>query len=212
MMEAKFTKSLVPISERVLVPADAAKVTFDAYFTEVLLHEISHVLGVNYVILPDGTKTTVNKALKDLNAAIGEGKADVVGMANVPLLTDSGLVPKADEENLYASYLAGMFRSMRFGATEAHGLGVLIQYNYMREKGAFVFDAAAGRLKVDYGKIRGAIRDLAAAFLILEGDGDYSKAKAFVDRYRTMDGETKAMIETLKDIPVDIYPVFRMAY
>ena len=212
MMEAKFQKSLIPISERVLVPADAAKVTFDAYFTEVLLHEISHVLGVNYVVLPDGTKTTVNKALKDLNAAIEEGKADIVGMASVPLLIESGLIPKAAEENLYASYLAGMFRSMRFGATEAHGLGVLIQYNFMREKGAFVLDAASGRLKVDSGKIRGAIRDLAAEFLVVEGDGDYAKALAFVDKYRTMDEGTKAMIETLKDIPVDIYPIYRMSY
>jgi hypothetical protein len=212
MMEAKFSKSLIPISQRVLVPADAARVTFDAYFTEVLLHEISHVLGVNYVVLPDGTKTTVGKALKDLNAAIGEGKADIVGMANVPLLIESGLIPKAEEESLYASYLAGMFRSMRFGATEAHGLGVLIQYNFMRENGAFVPDAGTGRLKVDFGKIRGAIRDLAAAFLVIEGDGDYAKAKAFVDKYRTMDDATKTMIETLKDIPVDIYPVFRMSY
>lgn len=212
MMEAKFSKSLIPISQRVLVPSDAAKVTFDAYFTEVLLHEISHVLGVNYVVLPDGTKTTVNKALKDLNSAIEEGKADIVGMANVPLLIESGLIPKAFEENLYASYLAGMFRSMRFGATEAHGLGVLIQYNYMREKGAFVLDAASGRFKVDYAKIRGAVRDLAAVFLIVEGDGDYAKALAFVDKYRTMDEGTKAMIETLKDIPVDIYPVYRMKY
>jgi hypothetical protein len=212
MMEAKFRKSLVPISERVLAPADAAKVTFDAYFNETLLHEISHVLGINYVVLPDGTRTTVNKALGDLGAAVEEGKADIVGMSNIPLLVEAGLIPRESEESLYATYLAGMFRSMRFGAAEAHGLGVLIQFNFMREAGAFVLDPAAGRYEVDYGKIRGAIRDLAAAFLIVEGDGDYAKAKAFVDRYRTMDEPTKAMIETLKDIPVDIYPVFKGSY
>jgi len=212
MMEAKFAKSLVPISRRVLDPADARKVSFDAYFTEVILHEICHVLGINYITLPDGTKTTVGKALKDLNTPIEEGKADVVGIANVPLLVEKGLIPKDRENEIYTTYLAGMFRVMRFGATEAHGLGVLIQYNFLREKGAFVHDPAAGTFKVDLTKIKPAVRDLARQFLVLDGDGNYDAVKAFVARYGRVDDITRVMIERLKDIPVDIAPIFRASY
>ncbi len=212
MMEAKFKKSLVPISERVLEPDDAQKVSFDAYFTETILHEISHVLGVNYVTLPDGTKTTVNKVLKDLNTPISEAKADVVGIYNVPLLVKKGWFPKEKETEIYTTYLAGMFRSMRFGATEAHGLGVLLQFNFLREKGAFVYDAAAMKFKLDFGKIQAAVRDLARQFLILEGDGNYDNVRKFIDRYGKIDDITKQMIEKLADIPVDIAPIFKTSY
>jgi len=212
MMEAKFKKSLIPISERVLGPADAQKVSFDAYFTETILHEISHVLGVNYVTLPDGTKTTVNKVLKDLNTPISEAKADVVGIYNVPLLVRKGWFPKEKETEIYTTYLAGMFRSMRFGATEAHGLGILLQFNFLREQGAFVYDAAAMKFKVDFNKIRDAVRDLARQFLILEGDGNYDNVRKFIDRYGKMDDTTKQIIEKLADIPVDIAPLFKTSY
>ncbi|MCX6577689.1 MAG: peptidase, partial [Candidatus Aminicenantes bacterium] len=212
MMEAKFKKSLVPISERVLEPDDAQKVSFDAYFTETILHEISHVLGVNYVTLPDGTKTTVNKILKDLNTPISEAKADVVGIYNVPLLVEKVWFPKKKETEIYTTYLAGMFRSMRFGATEAHGLGVLLQFNFLREKGAFVYDAAAMKFKLDSSKIQAAVRELARHFLILEGDGNYDNVRKFIDRYGKMDDITKQMIEKLADIPVDIAPIFKTSY
>jgi hypothetical protein len=212
MMEAKFKKSLVPISERVLEPDDAQKVSFDAYFTETILHEISHVLGVNYVTLPDGTKTTVNKVLKDLNTPISEAKADVVGIYNVPLLVEKGWFLKEKETEIYTTYLAGMFRSMRFGATEAHGLGVLLQFNFLREKGAFVYDAATMKFKLDFGKIQAAVRDLARQLLILEGDGNYDNVRKFIDRYGKMDDITKQMIEKLADIPVDIAPIFKTSY
>jgi hypothetical protein len=103
-----------------------------------------------------------------------------------------------------------MFRAMRFGVTEAHGLGTLIQFNYLREKGGFVHDAAAGTFRVDLGKIRDAVRDLAARFLILEGDGDYDQAARFVKQYGHMDDLTRRTIEALKDIPVDIEPIFHI--
>jgi hypothetical protein len=212
MMEAKFTKSLVPISERVLDPASAKEVSFDAYFTETILHEISHALGVNYIALPDGTKTTVNKALRDLYSPIEEAKADIVGIYNVPLLVEKGWIPKDREPEIYTTYLAGMFRAMRFGATEAHGLGVLIQFNFMREQGAFVYDPADRKYRVDPGKIKDAVRELAARFLILEGDGNYENVQSFIARYRTMDHATKERIEKLKDLPVDIAPIFKTSY
>jgi hypothetical protein len=212
IMEAKFNKSLVPIARRVLGPDDAAAVSFFAYFNETILHEICHALGLNYITLPDGTKTTVNKALRDLQSCIEEAKADVVGVYNIPLLMEKGWIPADRAKEVYTTYLAGMFRAMRFGVTEAHGLGTLIQFNYLREKGAFVHDAATGTFRVDFQKIREAVRDLAARFLILEGDGDYDQAARFVKQYGRVDDLTRRTIETLKDIPVDIEPIFHLNF
>jgi hypothetical protein len=211
VMEAKFNKSLLPISERVLSAEDTKLVSFDAYFNETILHEICHALGVNYVTLPDGTKTTVNKALKDLNSAIEEAKADIVGLYHVPFLIEKGWFPVEKEKEAYTTYLAGIFRALRFGATEAHGLGTLLQFNFLREKGIFVYDPVAKKFKVDFGKIKDAVRELARQLLVLEGDGNYDNVRKFIDRYRNMDNITKHMIEKLADIPVDIAPIFRIA-
>ena len=212
MMEAKFKKSLIPISERVLAPEDAKFVSFDAYFNEIILHEISHVFGVNYITLPDGTKTTVNKALKDLNSAIEEGKADIVGLYNVRLLMDKGWIDKNRKREVYTTYLAGLFRAMRFGVKEAHGRGTLVQFNFLREKGAILYDQASDTFKLDMAKVEDAVRDLAARFLIVEGDGSYEKAAQFLDRYGKLDDFTANALKKLADIPVDIAPVFPLNF
>ncbi len=212
MMEAKFNKSLVPISKRVLDERDAGSVTFFAYFTETILHEICHALGVNYVTLADGTKTTVNKALKEHNSPIEEAKADIVGLWSVPLLVEKGWIPPEKEREVYTSFLAGNFRAMRFGVTVAHGMATLISFNFLREKGAFVYDERTEKFKVNHEKIRGAVKELAAQLLIIEGDGDYEKAGRFIARYGKMDDITKRMIEKLADIPVDIEPVFAFKF
>ncbi len=216
MMEAKFGKSLIPISRRVLSPEEQGFVSFDAYFNEVILHEISHVLGVNYVVLPDGTKATINTVLRDLNSAIEEGKADVVGLYNVRLIVDkSGL--GAEEKRLrkheaYTTYLAGLFRAMRFGVREAHGRGTLVQFNFLKEKGAILYDQASGTFRADMSKFEDAVRDLAAQFLIVEGDGSYEKATQFLDRYGVLDAFTEEALKRLADIPVDIRPIYPLNF
>jgi hypothetical protein len=212
VMEAKFNKSLIPISQRVLAPEETKFVTFDAYFNEVILHEISHVFGVNYITLADGTKTTVNKALKDLNSAIEEGKADIVGLYNVRLLMDKGWIAKDRKREIYATYLAGLFRAMRFGVKEAHGRGTLVQFNFLKEKGAILFDQASATFRVEMSKFEDAVRDLAAQFLIVEGDGSYEKAAQFLDRYGILDAFTENALKKLADIPVDIAPVFPLKF
>lgn len=209
MMEAKFNKILVPISQNVLSEDDARNVSFWAYFNEVVLHEICHVLGVNYVTLPDGTKTTVNKALKEYYSAIEEAKATVVGLCNIPLLMEQGWIPKEKEQEVYTTYLAGMFRSMRFGLHEAHGMGTLLQYNFIRDKGGFVYDEASGQFHVDMEKIRGCIVELAQTLLILEGDGNYENVALFLETYGYPDAITENVVAKLTDIPVDIAPVFK---
>jgi hypothetical protein len=209
VMEAKFNKSLIPLSERVLSAEDAKLVSFFAYFNEVILHEICHALGLNYVTLPDGSRTSVGKALREYNSAIEEAKADIVGLSSVPLLMERGHIPKEKEPEIYTTYLAGMFRSLRFGATEAHGLGTLVQFNYLREKEAFLYDPQTEKFKVNQEKIRQAVRDLAAEFLVIEGKGSYEEAGQFLARYGQMDEITRRAIQKLTDIPVDIEPLFR---
>ena len=212
MMEAKFNKSLIPISKRVLTSQDAEFVTFYGYFNDVILHEICHALGVNYVTLPDGTRITVNKALKEHYSPVEEAKATIVGLYNIPLLVDRGWIPPEKEKEIYTSYLAGIFRSLRFGVTSAHGLAALMEFNFLKEKGAFLYDVESEKFRVNQGKIREAVEELARVLLILEGDGNYENAARFIERYGKMDDTTKKTIEKLEDIPVDIEPVFTFKF
>ena len=207
-IEAKFNKILRPISERVLDAEDQKKVSFYAYFNETILHEICHALGANFITLPDGSKGSVNKALKEHYSAIEESKADVTGMYSIPLLVERGWIPKDKATELYTTYVAGIFRSIRFGANEAHGMGFLMQFNFLREKQAIIYDPATDKLKINWDKIRDGIKELAVALLTIEGKGSYDDAAAFIKTYGRMDEVTLKMIQKLKDIPVDIEPVF----
>jgi hypothetical protein len=209
VIEAKFNTTLLPIARKTMIPEDVEFVGFDSFFNHSLLHELSHTLGLNYITLPDGTRTTVNKALRDAYSPIEEAKADVVGLYNAGFLMDKGWIPREKEREIYSTYLAGMFRSLRFGLHEAHGLGVLIQYNYMMEKGAFSFDEERGRHRLDLEALPGAVESLARDLLVLEGDGDYDKARAFLEKYGAIDARIEATVAGLADIPVDIQPVFK---
>jgi hypothetical protein len=209
IQEAKFSKVLVPISKKTLSDEDSQHVSFYAYFTETILHEISHVFGSNYITLEDGTETTVRKALADKYSAIEECKATIVGMHNVPFLIEKGLIPKENEREVYTTYLAGMFRSIRFGAHEAHGMGTLMQLNYHRDTGAFVYDPETQKFSVDMEKIKDSITEMAQKILILEGDGNYDNAAAFIDKYGEIDSVIQGLLDNLTDIPVDIQPIYK---
>ncbi len=209
MQEAKFNKILAPISQRVLSAEDTEHVSFYAYFTGTILHEIAHVLGVNYVTLPDGTRSTVNKALKEHYSTIEEAKADIAGLYSVPLLIQEGWIPAEKEKEIYTTFLAGFFRSMRFGVASAHGQANLIEFNFMKEKGGFTYDEGTGKFKVDLAKMKDAVKALAKELLILEGDGDYENAAKFIELYGKMDDVITKTIDKLKDIPVDIKPIFK---
>jgi hypothetical protein len=209
IQEAKFDKVLAPISKKVLADEDSRHVSFYAYFTETLLHEISHVFGSNYITLEDGTEATVRKALADNYSAIEECKATIVGMHNVPFLIEKGLIPKENETEIYTTYLAGMFRSIRFGAHEAHGMGTLMQLNFHRESGAFIYNPETQKFGVDMDKIRNSITEMAQKILILEGDGNYENAAAFIAKYGEVDTVIQGLLDNLTDIPVDIQPIYR---
>ena len=205
---AKFEKILMPIARQVIAPELLPYVTFDTYFNEILLHEISHGLGPGVIKLPDGTETTVNKALRELYSGTEEAKADIVGEYNFYYLIDEGFFPEALAKETGVTYLAGFFRAVRFGVGEAHGKAVMAIFNYLKEKGAYVRDPATGLWSVDFTKIREAVASLSREILLLEARGDYEGTKAFMDKYCVMDPDVKAQIDGIKGVPVDIEPRF----
>jgi hypothetical protein len=208
--QAKFENCWIPIAKTILVERAMGNVSFDTYFTDTMMHEIAHGLGPGRFVLPDGRETTVNKELKELYSIIEECKADVVGLCSMKYLVDKGVLDKNFDRTLYATYLGGMFRSIRFGISEAHGAGVAIQLNYCLEKGAFTVNGE-GRMDVIENKLIPTLRSLASELLLIEAKGDYQGAKKIIDRYRVMTPFMSSCIEKLKSVPIDIRPSYPTA-
>ncbi|NOZ12377.1 MAG: peptidase [Acidobacteria bacterium] len=205
--KAKYEKCWIPITNRVMSAETLKHVSFNAYFTHTLLHEISHGLGPGNIVV-NGRKTTVNRELKDLYSTIEEAKADVLGVYNGFFLTDKGEFPKGFGEELAATFVSGIFRSVRFGINEAHGGGNVIIFNYLTDMGVISFDKASGKFSVKTDKAREGFTKLAGELLTIQATGDYARAKQFVHTYRVIRPEMKQALDKLKDIPVDIRPVF----
>lgn len=206
VMRAKFDKCWIPIVNTVLSETDLKQVSFDGYFYHVLLHEVSHGLGPG-IIKINGRETTVNKALKEHYSTIEECKADVLSVYMTQFLIDKGVLPKDLEKTLYSSNLGGMFRSIRFGIDEAHGGGVAIQLNYYVDKGAVTVNSE-GKYTVNPEKIREAVKSLAHEVLTIEANGDYEAAANFIDSYRYLSVDTKNALNALKNVPIDIRPIY----
>jgi hypothetical protein len=131
-----------------------------------------------------------------------------MGAWNILYLMHRGDLPIAEREQLLASYMADVFRHLRFGTADAHGRGAAMQYGFLREHGGLAWDESARRFRIDYDKLEAAIPLLVAELVRFEGDGDYAGAKAFLDRYVGLDPEARAVIATMSHIPVDIQPVY----
>ena len=207
VLGAKFDRILKPMASLVLIPEQAGDVTQKYMFMETLFHELSHSLGPGSITV-NGRKTSVDKELKELGSGLEEAKADVMGAWNVMHMMDKGILPAAERDQIRATYVAGLFRAMRFGVGEAHGKGAAMQYRYIRDKGGIVWDEGAKRFRIDEAKIDGAIRDLVADIVRLQGNGDYAGVKTFLDRWGKLDAEAEAVLSTMKDIPTDILPVY----
>ncbi|HBS35630.1 MAG TPA: hypothetical protein DEA50_11240, partial [Parvularcula sp.] len=207
VMGAKFDRILAPMASHVLVPEQAAMLLQKYMGAETLFHELSHSLGPG-TITKNGAGTTVNAELKELYSATEEGKADVMGAYNILYMMEKGELPAAEKQQFLATYFAGLFRAMRFGINEAHGRGAAFQYSYFRDAGAASVDEASGKFRLDFAKLEIAIRDLTRDIVILQGDGDYEKAKAFLDRRAVLDAPAQAVIASLTDAPVDIQPEY----
>ncbi|GGC26268.1 hypothetical protein GCM10011371_12290 [Novosphingobium marinum] len=207
VLGAKYDRILDPIADHALVPAQAALVRKKYMQLFTLFHELSHSLGPGTIEV-DGTPTTVNEMLRDQYSALEESKADVMGVWNILLMMDKGEVPVAEKPQLFASYFAGLFRAMRFGVLEAHGKGAALQYGYLKDKGAFRWDAGARRYVVDNARMEAAVRDLLHDQLMLQARGDYNGTVAFFDKWANLDAQAEAVIASMDDIPVDILPVY----
>jgi len=210
VQDAKFSKVLIPISRVVLSPAQQRAVSFDSFFTHILMHELMHGLGPHNIIV-GGQATTVRLQLKELYSAIEEAKADVTGLWALQYLIDKGVIAKQMQRTLYTTYLASMFRSVRFGLTESHARGVAMQFNYFTDEGAIKFDARTGKFSIDDTKIREAVRKLTQELLTLEAEGSYDKAKALLDKYSLIRADMKGGLDRLNAVPVDIEPIFPLA-
>jgi hypothetical protein len=207
VLGAKYERILKPMAGLVLVPQQAGHVTQRYMFMETLFHELSHSLGPGSINV-GGRKTTVDQELKEIAGGFEEAKADVMGAYNVMHMMDKGVVPAAERPQIRATYVAGLFRAMRFGTNEAHGRGAAMQYRYLRGKGAIVWDAGAKRFRIDEAKIDGAIRDLVGEIVRRQGDGDYAGTKAMLDTLGQLDAEASEVIGRMSHIPVDIRPVY----
>jgi peptidase M49-like protein len=207
VLGAKYERILKPMGGLILVPEQASNVTQRYMFMETLFHELAHSLGPG-TIRVNGRETTVDKELKEIAGGFEEAKADVMGAWNIMYMMDQGVIPQSERPQIRATYVAGIFRAMRFGVGEAHGRGAAMQYRFLREKGALVWDPRARRFRIDEGRIDAAIRDLVGAIVRLQGNGDYAGTKAFLDKYAVLDAEAQQVIGTMGDIPVDIRPIY----
>jgi hypothetical protein len=207
MQEAKFSKILVPISKVVLPQAQHTHVSFDAFFTHILAHELMHGIGPHNIIV-DGRPTNVRQELKEYYSAIEEAKADITGLFALQYLIDKGLLNKKLEDEMYVTFLASMFRSVRFGIKEAHGKGVAIQFNYLMDEGAITADENEGTVSIVRDKIAQAVKKLTGEILTLEAVGSYDGAKEMTEKYVKIRPVMKKGLDKLGDIPIDIEPIF----
>ena len=210
VQDAKFHKTLVPISRVVLDASQLDRLSFEAFFTHILTHELMHGLGPHNITV-NGQASTVRLQLKELYSTIEEAKADITGLWALQYLIDKGVVDRKMEQALYVTYLASVFRSVRFGINEAHGRGMALQFNFLTDEGAFHYDERAGKFSVDETRVKDAVEKLTREILTIEAEGSFDKARAILDKYAVIRPAMKSALDRLSDVPVDIEPIFPLA-
>jgi len=201
-MKAKFDKILLPISEVLIDSGQRANIKFDAFFSNVMFHEVAHGLGIKNTITGKGN---VREALKEKYSSFEEAKADILGLYMTTRLIEMGEIKDITVEDCFITYMAGLFRSVRFGAASAHGKANMMCYNYFEDKGAFE-RLPEGTYRVNMDKIRTAMNEWAAKVLMIEGDGDYQGAVTYLGANGKIRESLQADLDRLKTarIPVDI--------
>jgi hypothetical protein len=202
-MQAKYDKILVDIAGLLIAEDQREHVTFDAFFSNTMFHEVAHGLGIKNTINGNGT---VREALKEHASALEEGKADVLGLYMISELRNDGMVTEGSMEDNYTTFAASIFRSIRFGTGSAHGLANLIRFNYFTEMGAIVYEPENQVYRVDYNNIAVATDSLSAKILRYQGDGDYEGVTEFVNQYGTVSDGLRQSLDRLSaaGIPTDI--------
>jgi len=202
-MRAKFDFILLPIADVLIVEDQRKHITFDAFFSNTMFHEVSHGMGVKNTI---NGKGSARKALKEKYSAIEEGKADILGLYLVTKLNEMGEFNQTDLMDNYVTFMAGIFRSVRFGASSAHGMANMLRFNYFMEKGAFVRNDD-GTYTTDIDKMKAAAKDLTQKILKMQGDGDYDAAKSWIEKDGVINEQLQADLDRVNEagIPSDIY-------
>lgn len=208
-INAKFAVIMRPIAERIMNPEQLGLLSQDAFFNEVLFHELSHSLGPATVL--NKGETEVRVALGASYSPLEEGKADVMGAYNLLFMIDNQLFPKSFRDPLLVTYFAGLFRSVRFGVAEAHGKGAAFQINRYLEEGAASFDDATGRFTVDTKQLEKSIEGLVRDVVMLQHNGDKPAVDAFLAKYAVMSPAMERALGGLDGIPVDIKPIYPAA-
>jgi hypothetical protein len=209
VQDAKFAKTLVPIAKVVLSPNDQKALSFDAFFTHIVVHELMHGLGPHDVTV-NGRQSTVREELKDTYSALEEAKADISGLFAIQYMIDEGVLPKSLERPLYTTYLASSFRTIRFGTNEAHGRGMVVQFNYLLDHGAFVANKD-GTFAVNMDKIKAGVEGLTREIMTVQAEVNYQKAKELLPRPGSIKPEVERALNKMAGIPVDIEPMFTTA-
>lgn len=202
-MKAKFDKILVPIADQLIAEEQRKHITFEAFFGNTMFHEVAHGLGIKNTL--DGDQT-VRQALKERFSALEEGKADILGLFMVTYLHDKGVYTEGELMDNYVTFMAGIFRSVRFGAASAHGKANMLRFNFFQDMGAFSKDETTGMYRVDFEKMKMAMNELSALILQLQGNGDYDGVGALMDEKGGIGPQLQSDLDKLAaaGIPVDI--------
>ena len=202
-MRAKFDQILEPIADVLVEDSQRQHITFDAFFSNTMFHEVAHGLGIKNTINGEGT---VRDALLDLASSMEEGKADILGLYMITELHKAGELGDVDLRDFYVTFMAGVFRSVRFGASSAHGKANMVRFNFFLDAGAIVRDAETGKYRIDFDKMEGAIADLSRLLLTLQGDGDYDGATELTNSKGVITQQLQADLDrlTAAEIPVDV--------
>jgi hypothetical protein len=206
-MDARVNYVIIPLSRFMMVPEQTAKVSGEGYLLSTIMHEICHALGPDFTHSAAGEKVSIREAIGPIYGGLEEAKADVVGMFALKWLVGHGVLPKAKLNEYYASYIAGNFRTLRFGAAEAHGQAEMMEFNYYVEHGA-VRRLDSGKYVVDYDKMPAQIESLAKELLEMEGTGDRARTEAWFKKYDVIPAELQSSLDRATSVPVDIDPIF----
>jgi hypothetical protein len=205
-MDARVNYIVLPLAHFVMRPEQAEKASAEGYLLFTIMHEMAHGLGPAFARVRAG-KVDIREAIGPQFSGLEEAKADVVGMFGLKWLVDHGALPKEKLEEYYASYVAGIFRTVRFGTGEAHGQAQMMEFSYLSERAAIKREAS-GRYAIDYARIPDALADLAKTLLEIEATGDRQQAETWFKKYDVMPGELKASLKKAVTVPVDLDPVF----
>jgi len=202
-MLAKYNQILVPIAGVLIAEDQRQHITFESFFGNTMFHEVAHGLGIKNTL--DGSGT-VRHAMKDHASALEEGKADILGLYMVQKLREKGEITEGELMDDYVTFLAGIFRSVRFGASSAHGQANMIRFNFFQQAGAFSRDEATGTYRVNVPEFEQAVKDLSERLLTLQGNGNYEAVDAFVAEMGNVSPQLQADLDRLAtaNIPVDI--------